>query len=161
MLCKVVAIQAQMGQELTLEEKIFIFKEQPDFVCLPEYSLVESTSHDFPRAAMAKPAHMEYLMRLSDELSTCLIAGTLVEAVDSRLLNSCYVINRGFPIGRYVKRYPVEGELTGGISPGRQNLTLEVGGVRIGIMICGDVFHSHLFDLLPVFLILSDLLLSL
>lgn len=146
MLCKVVAIQARLGQELTLEEKIFIFKERPDFVCLPEYYLVDNGTTGHPRAAMAKAAHLDYLSHLSDELSTCLIAGTVIEAIDDHLFNSCYVINRGFAIGRYCKRYPLEGELKGGLSPGGHNLILDVNGVRIGIMICSDVFQTHLFD---------------
>jgi len=40
MLIKVVAFQGEIGKQLTLEEKIYIFKQRPDFVCLPEYYLL-------------------------------------------------------------------------------------------------------------------------
>lgn len=146
MLIKVVAIQARMGQKLTLEEKIHIFKQRPDFVCLPEYYLADESICDYHRAALFSSDHLKYLQRLSDELSTCLIAGTVVEATEERLVNTCYVMNRGLAIGRYGKRYPVAGELERGISPGDRGLVMGVSGARIGVMICGDVFHPHLYD---------------
>ena len=33
MLIKIAAVQAELGQPLSLEEKIYIFKQRPDFVC--------------------------------------------------------------------------------------------------------------------------------
>jgi len=145
-LTKVVAFQARMGQTLSLAEKIHIFKQRPDFVCLPEYCLLDDSVGDYRTAALRKREYIEYLIRLSDELSTCLIAGTVAEAVDDRLYNACYVINRGMPIGRYRKRYPVPGELSEGISPGEKGLVLEVEGIRISVLICGDIFYRDLYD---------------
>lgn len=145
MLIKVVAVQSRMGQKLSLAEKIHIFKERPDFVCLPEYSLMDQSLTDYHRAALQYRVHLDYLSHLSDELRTCLIAGTVVEPEEDRLYNSCYVINRGLIIGRYRKRYPVAGERQKGMSGGDRNLVVEVNGVRIGVMICGDVFYPHLY----------------
>ncbi len=145
MLVKVVAVQSRMGQKLSLAEKIHIFKERPDFVCLPEYSLMDESVSDYHRAALLYRAHLDYLIQLSDELHTCLIAGTVVEPEENRLYNSCYVVNRGLVLGRYRKRYPVAGEQKRGISPGDRNLVVEVNGVRIGVMVCGDVFFPHLY----------------
>ncbi|MCP4685790.1 MAG: carbon-nitrogen hydrolase family protein [bacterium] len=145
MLIKVVAVQSRMGQKLSLSEKIHIFKERPDFVCLPEYSLMDRSITDYHRAALLYREHLDYLIGLSEELRTCLIAGTVVEPEDDRLYNACYVINRGLVLGRYRKRYPVEGERRKGIAPGDRNLVVEVNGVRVGLMICGDVFFPHLY----------------
>jgi len=144
-LTKVVAVQSRMGQKLSLAEKIHIFKARPDFVCLPEYCLMDKSISDYHRAALLYRAHLDYLIHLSDELRTCLIAGTVVEPEENRLYNACYVINRGLIIGRYRKRYPVAGEQKRGISAGNRNLVLNVNGVRIGVMVCGDVFFPHLY----------------
>jgi len=145
-LIKVVAVQSRLGSPLTLEERIHIFKQRPDVVCLPEYYMVGPEIADYHRAAVSTPDHLKSFQRLSDELSTCLVAGTVVEGEEDRLYNACYVINRGLIIGRYRKRYPVPGELSRGITPGDRQLVLDVEGVRIGIMICGDVFYPELYD---------------
>jgi len=145
MLVKVVAVQTGIGQPLSLEEKICIFKQRPDFVCLPEYYLLDDSVVDYRRAALRKQESLEYLERLSDELSTCLIGGTVVEAEDEKLYNSCYVFNRGLALGRYRKRFPVHSELEQGISPGNENLVFDFEGVKVAIMICSDVFHTEFF----------------
>ncbi len=145
MLVKVVAVQARMGEPLSLEEKLHILREQPEFVCLPEYYLLDDSIEDFHRAAIYCAEYLKYLQRLSDELGTCLIAGTVVEAEGDRLYNTCYVINRGTVIGRYRKRNPVPGEIAKGISPGSEPLILEIDDVRVGVLICGDVFDPLLY----------------
>ena len=141
MLIKVVAVQARLGEPLSLEEKLHIFKERPDFVCLPEYYLMDSSITDYHRAAMRRSDQLEYLSHLSDELSTCLIAGTVVEPEGGNLYNASYVIDHGKILSCYRKRNPVPGELAGGITPGDDSFAIDVDGVRVGIMICGDVFN--------------------
>jgi predicted amidohydrolase len=146
MLVKLVIVQGRMGQQLTLEERIYIFKQRPDFVCLPEYFLLDESITDFHRAALMRNEYIDYLEHLSDQLSTCLIGGTVVEPRHDQLFNTCYVINRGKKLGRYAKRHPVPGEQSNGISPGGGKLVLTVEGVRIGVLICGDVFFEERFD---------------
>jgi predicted amidohydrolase len=146
MLCKVVAVQSLMGERLSFEEKIHIFKQRPDFVCLPEYSLVNRAIGDYHRAALSYRENIEHLCRLSDELCICLIAGTIVEPEDGHLYNTCFVIHGGRVVGKYRKRRPVPGELAKGITPGTEPLVLEVDGVRIAVLICGDVFFPSLYQ---------------
>ncbi|HUV31625.1 MAG TPA: carbon-nitrogen hydrolase family protein [Acidobacteriota bacterium] len=146
MLVKIVAAQARMGQSLTLEEKIYIFKQRPDFVCLPEYYLLDESVRDYHRAALRKTEFLQDMETLSDQLSTCLVGGTVVEAEDDRLYNSCFVFNRGLVIGRYRKRFPVPGEVRKGIAAGSEKLVVDVEGVRIGVLICGDVFNPALYS---------------
>jgi len=145
MLIKVVAFQGEIGKQLTLEEKIYIFKQRPDFVCLPEYYLLDHTVRDYHRAALNRNEYLQYYTSLSYELSTCLISGTCVEASGERLYNTSYVINRGNIIGRYRKKYPVPREQERGITPGGDIMIINVEGVRLGLMICGDVFYRHLY----------------
>ncbi|MFZ5981753.1 MAG: carbon-nitrogen hydrolase family protein [Candidatus Zixiibacteriota bacterium] len=146
MLIKVVAFQGEVGRKLTLEEKIYIFKQRPDFVCLPEYFLLDDTVHDYHRAALKRSEYLQYYASLSYELATCLVAGTCVEAAEDRLYNTAYVFNRGQIIGSYRKKYPVPREQERGITPGADIFLLEIEGVRVGLMICGDVFHRHLYE---------------
>ena len=146
MLTKVVAVQAKMGSRLNLAQRIHLFKQRADFICLPEYFLLDDGVTDFHRAALLRNDHLEYYERLSDELSTCLISGTVVEAEEDKLYNTCYVFNRGEELGSYRKRFPVPGELERGISPGTGQLVIEVEGVRIGIIVCGDVFYEQVYQ---------------
>ncbi len=146
MLTKVVCVQATMGHRLSLEEKLHILKQRPDFVCLSEYCLLDETIHDYHQAADRYAEFVGYFRKLSSELSACLIAGTLVEREGERLFNTSYIIDRGTIIGTYRKRYPVPGELSRGISPGDRALVLTVDDIRIGVLICGDVFYPELYD---------------
>jgi omega-amidase len=145
MLVKIVVVQAQMGERLSLPGMIHIFKQRPDFVCLPEYWLLDDSITDFHRAALNYQDYLHYLGRLSEELDTCLIGGTIVEAVSERLYNVCPVFNSGWLLGKYRKRFPVDGERAKGIEPGKDNLVLERDGIRFGIMVCGDVFYPEMF----------------
>jgi len=146
MLVRVVTVQARLGEPFSLEDKIHIFRQRPDFVCLSEYCLFNDSVTDYQRAALRRNEFLEYFEKLSYQLSTCLISGSLVEAEAGLLYNSCYVFNRGTMVGRYRKRHPTDGEQDAGISPGYEELQIEVEGVRIGILICADVFHQELFS---------------
>jgi predicted amidohydrolase len=146
MLTKVVCVQAVMGHRLNLEEKLHILKQRPDFVCLSEYCLLDESVGDYGQAADRHTEHLAYFRKLSTELSTCLIAGTVVEREDDRLYNASYVIDRGIVLGAYRKRYPVPGEQSRGILPGSRPLFLTVDDIRIGVLICGDVFYPEQYD---------------
>jgi len=150
MLIKVVAVQAQLGQPLSLEEKIYIFKQRPDFVCLPEYFQVSEEHSDYHRAALTTHDHLNYLSHLSSDLGTCLIGGTVIEPDQDRLYNTSYIINRGNRLIGYRKRYPVPGELNAGISPGNEVVVYDIEGVKVGLLICGDVFHPELYHELAI-----------
>ena len=146
MLTKVVSVQTPLGHRLSLEEKLHILKQRPDFVCLSEYCLIDGAVTDYQQAANRYSEYLTYFRKLSSELSACLIAGSLVEPEDDRLYNTSYVIDRGTILGTYRKRYPVPGELQRGISSGSRPLTLTVDDIRIGVLICGDVFYPELYS---------------
>lgn len=146
MLIKVVAVQARMGHQLTLEEKLHIFRQRPDYVCLPEYWSIAGDVSDFHRAALDHTEYGRQLARLSDELDTVLIGGSIVEPVKEKLYNCALVFDRGRLIKRYCKINPVPGEIRAGISPGDDYLVFESGSVRIGLLLCGDVFFKQNFE---------------
>lgn len=148
MLIKVTAVQSRLGQELTLEQKLHIFKQRPDFVCLPEYCMVQESDPDFTRVALKIKDNLEYLRNLSVEFGTCLVAGSVVEGDQDALFNSSYVFDRGNLVGRYRKLNPVDGELDSGILPGDKLFTATVEDIKIAVLICADALNPALFDLL-------------
>jgi predicted amidohydrolase len=135
-----------MGRPLSLAEKIHIFKQRPDFVCLPEYWLMDDTVTDHHRAALLHADQTAYLSRLSDELDTTLIAGTTVDPADSQLANTCTVFRSGEVLGRYRKRNLMPGELKVGMVPGKEPLVVDIDGIRVAVLICGDVFTPGFYD---------------
>ena len=132
-----------MGRRLSLADRIHIFKQRPDFVCLPEYWMLDETVGDYHRAALNRTEYLEYLSRTSEELTTCLVGGTVVEADEDRLYNVCPIFDRGRSVGRYRKMHPTEGEISKGITPGDDIGVFDVDGVRIGVMVCADVFYPE------------------
>lgn len=146
MLIKLVAVQARVGCPLSQVEKIHIFKQRPDFVCLPEYWLMDDRITDHHRAALYHAEQTEYLKRLSEELRTTLIGGTTVMPVGDLLYNSCQVFSRGKFLGRYFKRRLMPGEQKAGLTPGDAPFVLEIDSVRVAVMICSDVFAPEFYD---------------
>ncbi len=148
MLVKVAAVQSRLGSRLSLEERLYLFKQTPDFVCLPEYCLINESTPDFLRAALQVKDNLEYLRNLSDALNTSLIGGSVVEAEGDSLYNSSYLFDRGEILGRYRKLNPVSGEVARGILPGDKVFIETVDDVRIGLLICADALNINLFDIL-------------
>ncbi len=148
MLVKITAVQSQLGQKLSLEEKIYIFKQKPDFICLPEYCLIDTAAPDFTRVALKSKENLQYLKALSAEFSACLIAGSIVEAEGDSLFNASYIYDNGEELGRYRKLSPVSGELERGILPGDKIFTTIIDDIKIGILICADALNITLFEIL-------------
>ena len=145
MLVKIVAVQTQPGRQLTLEEKLHIFRHRPDFVCLPEFFGMAESTTDFRRAALAMNEQLEQLAQLSDELDTTLIGGSLIEAGETGLYNMSPIFHKGRLIHQYRKVNPVPGELARGLIPGQELSVVEIGGLRVGQLLCGDVFYEQNF----------------
>lgn len=148
MLIKVAAVQSRLGSPLSLESKLHIFKQRPDFVCLPEYCLVGPNEPDFSRSALGAKDNLEYLKTLSVEFSTCLIGGSVVEGGHDALYNSSYIFCRGESMGRYRKLNPVDGEMNKGILPGDKLYTVEIEATKIALLICADALNIELFRIL-------------
>jgi predicted amidohydrolase len=145
MLLNIVLCQLRVGGEISLDEKIHIFKRKPDFVCLPEYFMIPPESKDYSAYASRFNYSLKLLARWSDELDTTFIGGTIVEKSNSSMYNTCFVFRKGQKIASYRKCFPTEKEQARGIRPGRRNIVFELDGVRIGILICADVLHEETF----------------
>ncbi len=146
MLVKVVAVQSHLGEEISLDEKLFIFKQRPDFVCFPEYFMIKETISDYSRAALKIKENLEYIRSLSEAFATCLIGGSIVEADGDSLYNSTYIFDKGVKLGRYRKLNPVEGEIRKGILPGDKLFIADVDHIRIAVLICADALNIDMFE---------------
>lgn len=85
--------------------------------------------------------NIKYLSRLSRDLNTILIGGTIIEKNNSELHNTSYTFHHGEKIGSYRKCHPTENELRMGICPGNKNIVVQVDGIKIGILICADALY--------------------
>jgi predicted amidohydrolase len=148
MLIKVAAVQSKLGETLSLEERLFIFKQKPDFVCLPEYFFINESTPDFSRAALTSKDNLKYLQALSEALATVLIGGSIVESDSDSLFNSTYLFQEGRQIGKYRKLSPVVGEIEKGILPGDRLYTTTIDGIKIALLICADALNIDLFEAL-------------
>jgi len=148
MLVKVVAVQSKLGDTLSLEERLFIFKQKPNFVCLPEYSFISENISNFSRAALAAKDHLKYMQALSEALSTVLVGGSIVEGGGDSLYNSTYLFQQGYNVGKYRKLNPVAGEIEKGILPGDKLFITKIEGVKIALLICADALNINLFETL-------------
>lgn len=146
MLTNVVVCQLKIGAGITLAEKIHIFKRKPDLLCLPEYFLMPQNSQDYSLFAAHYQENLKYLARLSNELNTTLIGGTIVEKSGEDKYNTSYVYRRGSKIASYRKCHPTRNELKMGIRPGNRSIVFSHDGIRVGILICADALDQGCFE---------------
>jgi len=143
---RVVVCQLPIGQgRLTLRQKLAIRRYGADFVCLPEYFLMPKNSIDYSLFAASYNRNIEYLARLSRDLQTILIGGTIVTNMRGSYQNTAFVFENGYRVGSYSKVYPTVGECEKGIAPGKSFVSWKVDGIRIGVLICADVLHHEAF----------------
>lgn len=148
MLLKIIAVQARLGKKLSVAEKLLIFKQKPDFLCLPEYYFIRESDPDFTRSAMRIKENLQVLKYLSESFSTCMIGGSIVEADGDSLYNSSYLLKDGKILGKYRKLNPVAGEMDKGIMPGDKLFMANIDGVKISIIICADALNIEIFKMM-------------
>jgi len=146
MLINVVLCQLKIGAGISLAEKIHIFKRKPDLLCLPEYFLMPENSTGYSLFASRYQDNLKNLARLSNELNTTLIGGTIIEKAGEDKYNTSYVFKRGEKIASYRKCHPTENELRMGIRPGNRSIVFSVNGIRVGILICADTLNHGCFQ---------------
>lgn len=144
---RVVICQLPLEQEgLTLRQKLDIIKRGADFVCLPEYFLIPKGSVNHTEFALKYDQNVRYLARLSKDLNTTLIGGSIPVKTNGSMYNASFVFRKGYRIGSYRKVHPTVGEMEKGISPGKSFSSWKIDGVRIGVLICADVLHPECFE---------------
>ncbi len=118
----------------------------PDFLCLPEFFIIPSSFAEGAEEAYAltHDIAMELLKKISESMGWgYVVGGSIVERFGSRFYNTCHILHRGEVVASYSKRFPIEEELAKGVSPSREPLVLDVGGLKIGVLICADCLHRE------------------
>jgi len=145
MIIRVAALQYPLGQEIALEDKLFLIRRRPDFVCLPEYYFVRTDCGGVEEAAHGARGGIETIEKLSVDLATTVIGGSMIIQSKRGYANTTMVFSRGRLIGSYRKINLSRNEPRRGIVPGKKVMVFEVGGVRVGVLICADVLDPKLF----------------
>lgn len=145
MMITVTAMQLPLGRGVTLEDKLHLLRRRPDFLCLPEYSFVRPTDHDYADGDAQLDDRLTGLANLSRELGCVVIGGTLPHPVDGGYANITTVFNRGAVVGSYQKVNPYGREEQRGIIAGREFRVFDAEGVRVGVLICADVLSKDSF----------------
>jgi len=110
----------------------------PDLVVLPEMFEGEPEPSDGSRAR-------SFLCELAREFDTHVVGGSC-EIVDSDgcRRNASHVVHRrGEVVGRYDKRVLFSSE-TARVSAGREAGVFELDSIRVGVLICADLWHPEL-----------------
>lgn len=146
MMITVAALQAPLGGEITLEDKLHLIRRCPDFLCLPEYFFVRPRDTQYADGDPFLETRLAALATLSHELSCAVVGGTLPHPVDGGYANTATVFNRGDVVGSYQKVNPYGREEQRGVIPGSTFRVFEIEGVRVGVLICADVLNGESFN---------------
>lgn len=141
---RVTLCQLPLGEPITRSIAARLRDDRPHFVCFPEYFFVNKrlgnhgqTPHNFAR-------QQQRLSALSRHIDAVVIGGTMPELADGVMYNTCYIYDRGSPIGFYRKKNLFFAEV-GKITPGDEFRVFTAGGITFGVLICADVFHDDSF----------------
>lgn len=145
MMISVAALQYPLGGEITLGDRLHLIRHRPDFICLPEYFFVHPDDRDYADGDGRIGEQLETLARLSRDLSCVIIGGTMAHPVNGGYANITTVFDHGKEIGSYQKMNPYGREEKRGIVPGTEFRIFEVGGIRLGVLICADVLQPASF----------------
>ena len=143
---KIVAIQQPLHEPLDADQLEQLKEFSPDFVCLPEHYPLSKDLQNIQEAASVYPERKQYLQRLSREISTVLIGGTLTERTAEGFYNTCYIFDQGQELGYYRKVYPTSREQEVGVMKGTEFKVFNIHGIRIGVLICADVLFERSFE---------------
>lgn len=145
MIVSVAALQYPLGGPITLEDQLHLFRRKPDFLCLPEYFPVRPGDRSHDDVSIRITPLQRELSKLSRDLACTVIGGTMPHPVEGGYGNLSTVYHHGEIVGTYQKVNPLGREEERGVVPGKEYRVFDVGGVRIGILICADVLNPNSF----------------
>lgn len=117
---------------------------EPDLVVIPENFVMIGPVHGRKFDAAAA---LEFLQETAAEFEIILVGGSFhhLDQNNGRYLNSCYIIDSSGNIaGEYHKRKLFDREIHHRVTPGDQNTIIDIGGWKIGILICADLWYPEL-----------------
>ena len=123
--------------------QIICFPEDFWFGPLDCYSLKERTEI----TGLIKIKILDWIKKQAKQYKINIIAGTLIEKINQGYFNTCYFINdKGIVVANYKKRklvpYGFEGS---GIKAGNRQFTVVViNGIKVGVIICRELFYPDI-----------------
>lgn len=137
--------QKSLGEEVTREEITEMRAFAPHFVCFPEYFFVDKALGNHKQTTANQKKQIQRIKRLSEEIATVVIGGSMPEMSGNNLYNTSFVYNRGEQLGYYRKKnlFFVEHEK---ITPGEKYAVFQAYGITFGVIICADVFYEETFE---------------
>jgi predicted amidohydrolase len=145
MIVNVAVLQYPLGRPITLEDKLLILRHRPDFVCLPEYCFVGPDCQGIEEAARATRENVATIEKLSIDLATTVIGGSIIIKTDGGYANTAMIFSRGRLVWSHQKVNLYGNEQRRGIVPGRKIVTFVIDEVLIGVLICADVLNPLSF----------------
>jgi predicted amidohydrolase len=142
---RIVLLQKQLGVPLTKSDVNVMRDFHPHFICFPEYFFVNTGLGNHIQTVHNQNRQIQRIAVLSRELSTVVVGGTMPEAVEGRIYNTCFVFYKGKPLGHYRKKrlfFAEEGKIT----PGDSYRVFNAYGITFGVLICADVFDDSGFQ---------------
>lgn len=149
---RVAALQLRPGGGTAAVPVERLVGAEVDLVVLPEYYWVRPADRDVREAATHAADDLAALSELSERLSAVLVGGTILETdAEGRLYNTAPVFHAGREVGRYRKRRLMPGEAAAGLATGADTGLFTAGNLRLGVLICADVFDSGSYRSLAPF----------
>lgn len=157
--------QDDKSENLRQVERLFreaVAAERPDMVVLPEvFSYIGGRRETREAAAEVFPNGPAYglLASLAADHKVFVHGGSMFERDNERLYNTTVAFDRsGAEIARYRKIHLFDIEIAGQVSyqesaliaPGDEVVTVDLGGVTLGLAICYDLRFPELFRLLAL-----------
>ena len=143
-LIRVILYQKPLGITIPHGDVEEMKEFHPHFICFPEYFFVSTRLGNHGQTPHNQNLQMRRINRLSRELDTVIIGGTMPELSNGTLYNTCHVFNRGDRVGSYRKRHLFFAE-EGVITPGHEYKVFQAYDLTFGVLICADIFHDSAF----------------
>jgi len=117
------------------------------FICLPEYFALPASLEDNKQIEKIadetyEPA-VQLLKRVSKEVDTYIVGGTLFEKFRGKYYNTCLFLKQGKILRKYRKMHLTEWEKNAGLHVGSTFRVFETEFCKVGILICADIFYPR------------------
>jgi len=143
---RIALLQDEPGSDIGPEYLSVIQKTRPDILSFPEYYFVRPELENVVASISNRDVILSRIMNWSIKFDCVIVGGTIVDREGDQFRNRCYLVNRGRIIGHYDKIHLFKNEGGGLISPGKEYAVFDIGGLKIGILICADVLFSESFQ---------------
>lgn len=138
-------VQDIPGSGLRKEFIDIIKSKEPDVISFPEYYFVGPEYQTVPSSLANHDRFIETMAGWSNEFKCIVVGGTVVERERKALYNRCHIFSQGVSIGHYDKIHLFKNEGNGQISPGHEYQVVQIGDLRLGLLICADVLFRDSF----------------